>query len=108
MAGYLSPGAYFYAEEQEYLQAYEDVLERYKGRAAPRTPPDTRTRTPAGALRVPQQTMTGGRPVCDSSPRDAAMMMVMMMMVFPPSETRMVFYVSVAIYLWSLSFTLRW
>ncbi|KQL60143.1 hypothetical protein AAES_11263 [Amazona aestiva] len=31
MAGYLSPGAYFYAEEQEYLQAYEDVLERYKG-----------------------------------------------------------------------------
>ncbi|XP_021247321.1 dystonin isoform X9 [Numida meleagris] len=30
MAGYLSPGAYFYAEEQEYLQAYEDVLERYK------------------------------------------------------------------------------
>lgn len=36
MAGYLSPGAYFYAEEQEYLQAYEDVLERYKGRAAGR------------------------------------------------------------------------
>lgn len=34
MAGYLSPGAYFYTEEQEYLQAYEDVLERYKGRAA--------------------------------------------------------------------------
>ncbi|KAJ7404359.1 hypothetical protein BTVI_72566 [Pitangus sulphuratus] len=31
MAGYLSPGAYFYPEEQEYLQAYEDVLERYKG-----------------------------------------------------------------------------
>ncbi|XP_051470841.1 dystonin isoform X8 [Apus apus] len=30
MASYLSPGAYFYAEEQEYLQAYEDVLERYK------------------------------------------------------------------------------
>ncbi|XP_015714681.1 dystonin isoform X28 [Coturnix japonica] len=30
MAGYLSPGAYFYSEEQEYLQAYEDVLERYK------------------------------------------------------------------------------
>ncbi|XP_065443953.1 dystonin isoform X37 [Chrysemys picta bellii] len=30
MAGYLSPGAYHYAEEQEYLQAYEDVLERYK------------------------------------------------------------------------------
>ncbi|XP_074905439.1 dystonin isoform X10 [Buteo buteo] len=30
MTGYLSPGAYFYAEEQEYLQAYEDVLERYK------------------------------------------------------------------------------
>ncbi|XP_040524620.1 dystonin isoform X37 [Gallus gallus] len=30
MAGYLSPGAYFYTEEQEYLQAYEDVLERYK------------------------------------------------------------------------------
>uniref|UniRef100_A0A8C0C1M1 Dystonin n=1 Tax=Buteo japonicus TaxID=224669 RepID=A0A8C0C1M1_9AVES len=30
MAGYLSPGAYYYAEEQEYLQAYEDVLERYK------------------------------------------------------------------------------
>ncbi|XP_019376076.1 PREDICTED: dystonin isoform X10 [Gavialis gangeticus] len=30
MAGYLSPGAYFHAEEQEYLQAYEDVLERYK------------------------------------------------------------------------------
>ncbi|XP_074009915.1 dystonin isoform X4 [Numenius arquata] len=30
MAGYLSPGAYVYAEEQEYLQAYEDVLERYK------------------------------------------------------------------------------
>ncbi|XP_072711315.1 dystonin isoform X23 [Ciconia boyciana] len=30
MAGYLSPGAYLYAEEQEYLQAYEDVLERYK------------------------------------------------------------------------------
>lgn len=39
MAGYLSPGAYFYAEEQEYLQAYEDVLERYKGRAAPPPPP---------------------------------------------------------------------
>lgn len=38
MAGYLSPGAYFYAEEQEYLQAYEDVLERYKGRAAPPPP----------------------------------------------------------------------
>ncbi|EMP35715.1 Microtubule-actin cross-linking factor 1, isoforms 1/2/3/5 [Chelonia mydas] len=31
MAGYLSPGAYHYTEEQEYLQAYEDVLERYKG-----------------------------------------------------------------------------
>ncbi|XP_019393121.1 PREDICTED: dystonin isoform X12 [Crocodylus porosus] len=30
MAGYLSPGAYFHNEEQEYLQAYEDVLERYK------------------------------------------------------------------------------
>ncbi|XP_073192392.1 dystonin isoform X20 [Lepidochelys kempii] len=30
MAGYLSPGAYHYTEEQEYLQAYEDVLERYK------------------------------------------------------------------------------
>ncbi|XP_067999087.1 dystonin isoform X20 [Melanerpes formicivorus] len=30
MAGYLSLGAYFYAEEKEYLQAYEDVLERYK------------------------------------------------------------------------------
>ncbi|XP_062981112.1 dystonin isoform X10 [Elgaria multicarinata webbii] len=30
MAGYLSPGAHFYTEEQEYLQAYEDVLERYK------------------------------------------------------------------------------
>uniref|UniRef100_A0A2K6H058 Dystonin n=1 Tax=Propithecus coquereli TaxID=379532 RepID=A0A2K6H058_PROCO len=30
MAGYLSPAAYLYAEEQEYLQAYEDVLERYK------------------------------------------------------------------------------
>lgn len=40
MAGYLSPGAYFYAEEQEYLQAYEDVLERYKGRAAPSPPPN--------------------------------------------------------------------
>lgn len=40
MAGYLSPGAYFYAEEQEYLQAYEDVLERYKGRAAPPPPPN--------------------------------------------------------------------
>lgn len=31
MAGYLSPAAYKYVEEQEYLQAYEDVLERYKG-----------------------------------------------------------------------------
>lgn len=31
MAGYLSPAAYLYMEEQEYLQAYEDVLERYKG-----------------------------------------------------------------------------
>ena len=31
MAGYLSPAAYLYVEEQEYLQAYEDVLERYKG-----------------------------------------------------------------------------
>lgn len=31
MAGYLSPAAYMYVEEQEYLQAYEDVLERYKG-----------------------------------------------------------------------------
>ncbi|CAI5769622.1 dystonin isoform X21 [Podarcis lilfordi] len=30
MAGYLSPAAHFYTEEQEYLQAYEDVLERYK------------------------------------------------------------------------------
>ncbi|NP_598594.2 dystonin isoform 3 [Mus musculus] len=30
MAGYLSPAAYMYVEEQEYLQAYEDVLERYK------------------------------------------------------------------------------
>uniref|UniRef100_A0A8D0BYN7 Dystonin n=1 Tax=Salvator merianae TaxID=96440 RepID=A0A8D0BYN7_SALMN len=30
MAGYLCPGAQFYTEEQEYLQAYEDVLERYK------------------------------------------------------------------------------
>ncbi|XP_044277503.1 dystonin isoform X23 [Varanus komodoensis] len=30
MAGYLSPGAHFFTEEQEYLQAYEDVLERYK------------------------------------------------------------------------------
>ncbi|XP_048352778.1 dystonin isoform X16 [Sphaerodactylus townsendi] len=30
MAGYLSPGAHFWTEEQEYLQAYEDVLERYK------------------------------------------------------------------------------
>ncbi|XP_032959012.1 dystonin isoform X13 [Rhinolophus ferrumequinum] len=30
MAGYLSPAAYLYMEEQEYLQAYEDVLERYK------------------------------------------------------------------------------
>ncbi|XP_004605925.2 dystonin isoform X5 [Sorex araneus] len=30
MAGYLSPAAYLFVEEQEYLQAYEDVLERYK------------------------------------------------------------------------------
>ncbi|XP_015263784.1 PREDICTED: dystonin isoform X2 [Gekko japonicus] len=30
MAGYLSPGAHFNLEEREYLQAYEDVLERYK------------------------------------------------------------------------------
>eukprot|EP00071_Canis_lupus_P009426 XP_005627563.1 dystonin isoform X21 [Canis lupus familiaris] len=30
MAGYFSPAAYLYVEEQEYLQAYEDVLERYK------------------------------------------------------------------------------
>nr|XP_034965652.1 dystonin isoform X34 [Zootoca vivipara] len=30
MASYLSPAAHFYTEEQEYLQAYEDVLERYK------------------------------------------------------------------------------
>lgn len=35
MAGYLSPAAYLYVEEQEYLQAYEDVLERYKGTWAP-------------------------------------------------------------------------
>lgn len=49
MAGYLSPGAYFYAEEQEYLQAYEDVLERYKGRAAlPAAGPPHRT-APAAA-----------------------------------------------------------
>ncbi|XP_027380167.1 dystonin isoform X22 [Bos indicus x Bos taurus] len=30
MAGYLSPAAYMCVDEQEYLQAYEDVLERYK------------------------------------------------------------------------------
>ncbi|XP_077164583.1 dystonin isoform X35 [Paroedura picta] len=30
MAGYLSPGAHCNSEEQECLQAYEDVLERYK------------------------------------------------------------------------------
>ncbi|XP_044787881.2 dystonin isoform X28 [Bubalus bubalis] len=30
MAGYLSPAAYLCVDEQEYLQAYEDVLERYK------------------------------------------------------------------------------
>ncbi|XP_040105140.1 dystonin isoform X17 [Oryx dammah] len=30
MAGYLSPAAYLSVDEQEYLQAYEDVLERYK------------------------------------------------------------------------------
>lgn len=35
MAGYLSPAAYLYVEEQEYLQAYEDVLERYKGMWSP-------------------------------------------------------------------------
>lgn len=35
MAGYLSPAAYLYVEEQEYLQAYEDVLERYKGMCSP-------------------------------------------------------------------------
>lgn len=57
MAGYLSPGAYFYAEEQEYLQAYEDVLERYKGRAAlpapcppgSLAPPGVATAEPGGA-----------------------------------------------------------
>jgi hypothetical protein len=42
MAGYLSPAAYLYVEEQEYLQAYEDVLERYKGTWA------TRAGVPAG------------------------------------------------------------
>ncbi|KAM6166488.1 dystonin isoform 1-T1 [Erethizon dorsatum] len=30
MAGHLCPAAHLYAEEQEYLQAYEDVLERYR------------------------------------------------------------------------------
>lgn len=52
MAGYLSPGAYFYAEEQEYLQAYEDVLERYKGRAAlPAAGPPHRPACPCPAGR---------------------------------------------------------
>lgn len=32
MAGFVSPGGRAYTEEQEYLQAYEDVLEKYKGR----------------------------------------------------------------------------
>lgn len=32
MAGSVSPGGRAYTEEQEYLQAYEDVLEKYKGR----------------------------------------------------------------------------
>ena len=36
MAGYLSPAAYLCVDEQEYLQAYEDVLERYKGMSPPR------------------------------------------------------------------------
>ncbi|ETE69648.1 Dystonin, partial [Ophiophagus hannah] len=31
MAGSVSPGGRAYTEEQEYLQAYEDVLEKYKG-----------------------------------------------------------------------------
>ncbi|XP_070589122.1 microtubule-actin cross-linking factor 1-like isoform X10 [Erythrolamprus reginae] len=30
MAGFVSPGGRAYTEEQEYLQAYEDVLEKYK------------------------------------------------------------------------------
>lgn len=51
MAGYLSPGAYFYAEEQEYLQAYEDVLERYKGRAAGRCRAAVRAAPPGGSGR---------------------------------------------------------
>lgn len=37
MAGYLSPAAYLYVEEQEYLQVYEGVLERYKGMWSPRS-----------------------------------------------------------------------
>lgn len=39
MAGYLSPAAYLCVDEQEYLQAYEDVLERYKGMSPPIPPP---------------------------------------------------------------------
>lgn len=37
MAGYtprFTPAAYYYADELDYLQAYEDVLERYKGKSA--------------------------------------------------------------------------
>lgn len=71
MAGYLSPGAYFYAEEQEYLQAYEDVLERYKGRAAlltagpphpARLPVAPQAAARRGQVRCPRHEGTGMAP----------------------------------------------
>lgn len=65
MAGYLSPGAYFYAEEQEYLQAYEDVLERYKGRAAP--PPQS-SLSPAAACPGRTRGVGGGQVVPSPPP----------------------------------------
>lgn len=66
MAGYLSPGAYFYAEEQEYLQAYEDVLERYKGRAAP--PPPQSSLSPAAACPGRRRGVGGGQVVPSPPP----------------------------------------
>lgn len=64
MAGYLSPGAYFYTEEQEYLQAYEDVLERYKGRAA--------RQVQGGLCGVPPPGRSGQRDGGAPAPRSAA------------------------------------
>lgn len=65
MAGYLSPAAHFYTEEQEYLQAYEDVLERYKGtvelKLCPRgNPGEGFTDCGAGDLELLLKIATGG------------------------------------------------